>query len=154
KRDGVATGPASALPFIGREQELGFLIERWELVKQGVGQSVMLEGEPGIGKSRLIDMMREWLVDERPTLLAAPGSPSSQSGAFYAAVDRVEHLLEVDGSPAERGTLAALEATADRHRLARTDTVPWLAALLSIPCDERYPQSSLSPQTRKQRTLE
>src|SRR5262245_6304107 len=154
KRDGVSTGSASALPFIGREQELGFLIERWELVKQGIGQRVMLVGEPGIGKSRLIDMMREWLADERPTVLEARGSAYSQSSAFYAAVDLVEHLLEVDCNPAERGTLAALEATADRHRLARADSVPWLAALLSIPCDERYPQSSLSPQTRKQRTLE
>jgi class 3 adenylate cyclase/predicted ATPase len=154
KRTSVMPGAASALPFIGREQELGYLIERWEMVKDGVGQGVVLVGEPGIGKSRLADMMREWLADERPTVLDARGSAYSQSSAFYAAIDLVEHLLELDGNAAETVTPEALEAAADRYGLARGDVVPWLAGLLSVRCDEGYAQPALSPQTRKQRTLD
>jgi class 3 adenylate cyclase/predicted ATPase len=154
RRHDAPAGVASALPFIGREQELGFLLERWELVKEGRGQVVMLVGEPGIGKSRLVDMMREWLADEQLTVLESRGSAHSQSSALYAAGDLVERLLDLHKTDAPGGTLAALEAAVDRHGLARPDIVPWLGGLLSLPHDERYAQPPLSPQTRKQRTLD
>jgi len=154
RRDAAATGGASALPFIGREQELGFLIERWALVKEGVGQVVMLVGEPGIGKSRLIDMIREWLADERLTVLESRGSAYSQSSAFYAAIDLVERLVELDARDAGTSRLAALEAVADRYGIARAEIVPWLASLLSVSSEDRSAQHAVSPQLRKQRTLD
>ena len=154
KRDGAPTNVGGLTRFIGREQELGFLLERWELVKDGVGQVVMLIGEAGIGKSRLVHVIRERLADERLTVLQSRGSAYSQSSALYAAIDLVERLLELHKSDAPGGMLAILEAAVDRLGLSRLETVPLLAALLSVPHDERYRQPTLSPQARKQRTLD
>jgi class 3 adenylate cyclase/predicted ATPase len=152
RRAGAATRVTGSPPLIGRDQELGFLLERWELVKEGAGQVVMLVGEPGIGKSRLTDMMRQWLADEHLTVLESRGSAYSQSSAFYAAIDLVERLIDPHATGGD--ALSALEAAADRYGLSRTETVPWLADLLSVSHEQRYPQAAVAPQARKQRTLD
>jgi transcriptional regulator with AAA-type ATPase domain len=54
-------------PLIGRQHELGFLLERWSWAKQGDGQVVLLAGEAGIGKSRLARALGERLADEPHT---------------------------------------------------------------------------------------
>src|SRR5262249_7905271 len=59
--------PRGLTPLVGREQEVGLLLERWAQVKAGHGQVVLLTGEAGIGKSRLVQMLKEHVTSESHT---------------------------------------------------------------------------------------
>ena len=61
-----AASSTGLTPLVGREQEVGLLLERWAQVKDGLGQVVLLSGEAGIGKSRLVQVLKEgWLLSPR-----------------------------------------------------------------------------------------
>ena len=62
-------------PLVGREHEFGLLRERWERVKDGTGQVVLLSGEPGIGKSRLVEALKETVEHEGARCLELRCSP-------------------------------------------------------------------------------
>ena len=66
------------MPSVGRDQEVGLLIDRWEQVKEGRGQVVLLGGEPGINKSRLAYTLRERIISEGSLPFEARCSPYHQ----------------------------------------------------------------------------
>ena len=59
-----AAGRTGLTPLVGREQEVGRLVERWAQVKDGLGQVVLLSGEAGIGRSRLVQVLTEQVATE------------------------------------------------------------------------------------------
>jgi class 3 adenylate cyclase len=82
-----AAGGASLTPLVGREQEIGLLLERWAQVKDGAGQVVLLSGEAGIGKSRLVQVLTEQVAAEpQAWLTPCQCSPYHQNTALYAMV--------------------------------------------------------------------
>ena len=93
---------AGLTPLIGREHEVGLLRERWERAKQGEGQVVLLSGEAGIGKSRLVQELKEQVRKESVTCLAFRCSPYHQNSAFYPILEHVQRLLQFEprGTPA------------------------------------------------------
>jgi predicted ATPase len=138
---------------VGREEELESLLRRWCRAKTGEGQVVLLSGEPGIGKSRLMAALLERLAGERHMRLRYFCSPQHADSAFYPIIgqmDRAAGFLH-DDSPRER--LDKLDAL-----LAQTSTsfedVALLTEMLSLSNDRRYPALDLTPQQRRQRTLE
>src|SRR5262249_556780 len=72
-----AAGSTGWTPLVGREQEIGLLLERWAQVKEGVGQVVLLSGEAGIGKSRLVQVLREHLASEPQPGHRGAGGPKA-----------------------------------------------------------------------------
>ena len=150
--------PANLTPLIGRETELAILRDRWEQAAEGMGQVVLLIGEPGLGKSRLIREIKQHLSDRDATASAAViewrCSPYHVNTDFFAATDFLERLLDFqrDDSPPTRQEklVRHLEAC----RLATPEVVGLFAALLSVPLDERYPLLALSPQRQMERTQE
>ena len=70
-------------PLVGREEELGLLRRRWEQAKDGAGQVVLLSGEPGIGKSRLVQALTEHVLTEGATRIEFRCSPYHQNSALY-----------------------------------------------------------------------
>jgi predicted ATPase/class 3 adenylate cyclase len=141
-------------PLVGRAHELGLLLDRWERAKDGEGQVVLLAGEPGIGKSRLVSAVREWLAHEPHTSLSQFCTPFHQTSVLYPVISLLERaagFARDDDPPQKLAKLEALlaQATADVAR-----TAPLLAELLSIPTEGRYPPLGLSPQRQKERTLE
>ena len=81
-------------PLVGREQEVGLLLERWQQVKDGQGQVVLLGGEAGIGKSRLLQVMKDHVVGEAHTLLECRSSPYYQNTALYPITDMLQRILQ------------------------------------------------------------
>ena len=79
-----AVGSTGWTPLVGREQEIGLLLERWAQVKEGVGQVVLLSGEAGIGKSRLVQVLKEHVAAEpQAWLTPCQCSPYHQHTALY-----------------------------------------------------------------------
>ena len=141
-------------PLVGREQELELLHERWHLAKRGEGQAMLLAGEAGIGKSRLIEALRERIVDEPHTWISHRASPYHANTALWPFIDQLERAaaFERDHTPPMR--LSKLVSLLAQGTDDLTEAVPLIAALLGIPTDGRYPPLDLLPQTQKRKTLE
>lgn len=139
---------------IGREHEVGLLQERWEQAKAGEGQAVLLSGEPGIGKSRLVQTLKEQVTAEGATRLEFRCSPYHQNSAFYPLIEHLQRLLQFAPQETPQAKLAKLQQTLAQYRFPQADTLPLLASLLSLPHPEGYPPITLSPQKQKQKTQE
>ena len=141
-------------PLIGREPQIKLLMQRWELARQGTGQSSLVTGEPGIGKSRLADELCRRLAADAHTLLPCRCAPDAQNSPLFPMLDLVERLLERETDAVETGKLARLERLLSRHGLDLPATVPLLSALLSLPLGDRYRPIDISAELQKKRTLE
>jgi predicted ATPase/class 3 adenylate cyclase len=142
-------------PLVGREQEVGLLIERWEQAKDGQGQVILLSGEAGIGKSRLVQVLKDHVANEPHTRWECRSSPYYQNTALYPLIDLLQRALQwqQDDSPNER--LKKLEHLLSQYRLPLAETIPLFAPLLSLSVPEdRYPPLNFSPQRQRQKTLE
>jgi DNA-binding winged helix-turn-helix (wHTH) protein/class 3 adenylate cyclase len=143
-------------PFVGREAEVALLRERWGYVHEGLGQVVVIRGEAGIGKSRLVQVLKEEVMGEAVMALECRCSPYHQHTAFYPLIDLLHRALQVPsgmGSPAD--SLERLEGLLTRYALALEETVPLLAGLLSLSLPEgRYAPLPLTPSRQRECTLE
>jgi class 3 adenylate cyclase len=90
-----AAAPRGFTPLVGREHEIGLLLERWAQVKHGMGQVVLLSGEAGIGKSRLVQVLKERLAGEPHARLEGRGSPYHQQSPLYHVI---AHLPRASGA--------------------------------------------------------
>jgi class 3 adenylate cyclase/tetratricopeptide (TPR) repeat protein len=140
-------------PLVDRAHEMGLLRERWEKAKEGEGQAVLVSGEPGIGKSRLAQELKEQAAHEGAARIEFRCSPYSQNSALYPIIDHLQRLLQFARDDAPATKLEKLQYTLSHYRFPQTDTVPLLAALLSLPHPEGVPPLTLSPERQKEKTL-
>jgi class 3 adenylate cyclase/tetratricopeptide (TPR) repeat protein len=142
-------------PLVGREQEVGLLLERWEQVKEGRGQVVLLSGEAGIGKSRLVQVLKEYVAGEAHARIESRCSPYYQNSAFYPVIDHLQQLLfKKEDSPEEKLGKLKRALVGAQHAVPLQEAVPLFASLLSLPLPDRYPPLNLTPQRQKQKTME
>ena len=108
-----AAGSAGLTPLVGREQEVGLLMERWAQVKDGHGQVVLLSGEAGIGKSRLVQVLKERVATETQAWLTpCQCSPYHQNSALYPMIDLLERVaLQFDRENPHRRSSASWRGT-------------------------------------------
>jgi predicted ATPase len=139
---------------VGREEELGLLRRRWEQAKAGEGQAVLLSGEPGIGKSRLVQTLKEYVSAEGTTRIEFRCSPYHQNSAFYPILEHVQRFLQFAPHDPPQAKLSKLQQALARYRFSQADTLPLLAALLSLPHPEGCAPLTFSPQKQKQKTQE
>jgi class 3 adenylate cyclase/predicted ATPase len=143
------------LPLVGRQEELGLLVRSWEAAKQGHGQVVLIQGEAGIGKSRLVEALREQVAAEDYIWVADRFSPYHTGSTLYPVI---EHLKRVMGWKPEDGTqerLKKLEAALTRQSLPPEEAVPLYAELMSLPLPEgRYAPLELSAKQKREQTLD
>jgi class 3 adenylate cyclase/predicted ATPase len=147
--------PRGLTPLVGRESEVTLLLERWEQAKSGQGQVVLLSGDAGIGKSRLVQMLKEQVANEPHTCWECRSLPYYQNTAFYPIVDLLQRILPWQPHDALEEKLALLAQTLSQYRLSVEESIQLFAPLLSLPIPEHaYPPLTLSPQRMRQKTLE
>ena len=154
----VATG---LTPLVGREEEVGQLLRRWEQAKEGEGQVVILHGEAGIGKSRLVQVLKEHIAHEAHARVEYRCSPYYQNSALYPVIEHLQRLLQFGRDEAPEAKFRTLEqmlssrgGSETRPALSLPEVVPLFATLLSLPVPAHYPPLALTPQRQKQKTLE
>jgi predicted ATPase/class 3 adenylate cyclase/DNA-binding winged helix-turn-helix (wHTH) protein len=140
-------------PFVGRNAEVTLLDERWRHAREGLGQVVLLGGEAGIGKSRLVQMLKQRIAHESHTLMEYRCSPYYQHSAFYPIVEFFQRTLGFDRHVRPADKLMKLQAALAPFALTLDNTVPLLATLLSIPLSDADAPLDLTPQQQRQQTL-
>jgi class 3 adenylate cyclase len=138
-------------PLIGRDDEMAMLMRRWERARQGDGQLVLIVGEPGLGKSRLMDEFQSRLRDTPHTWVEWTCSQLLQNTSLHPITEWGRERFGGADVPAER-RIAELESTLIQIKLDPAEKVPLLALLMDIPLPkERMP--SLAPDELRRRQL-
>src|SRR5215475_7671160 len=148
-----AVRAARLTDLIGREDELGFLLERQRLAWKGEGQIVLISGEPGIGKSRLAAALAERIASEPHTRLRYQCSPYHTNSALRPFIAQLERAARFKADDTSEQRLDKLEAVLAMSASRSEGVAPLFAALLAIPFGERYPPLALSPTQQRRRTL-
>ncbi len=141
------------IALVGREEELELLLRRWARVKNGEGQVVLLSGEAGIGKSRLTAALLEAVAPEPHIRLRYFCSPQHTDSALYPVIGQMERAAGLAHDDTPQARLDKLDTVLARTSTSRQDAA-LLAEMLSLPNDGRYPALELTPQERRQKTME
>jgi len=144
---------AGLTPLIGREHEIGLLLERWEQAKEREGQAVLLSGAPGIGKSRIVQALRERTASEHPTRLLYQCSPYYTNSALHPVIEQLERVMHLVTEDSPTVKLEKLEALLAQSTQDIAAVAPLLAALMSIPAEGRYAPLEMAPEREKEKML-
>ena len=139
-------------PLVGRSTELSLLLDRWQKVKEGDGQVIILSGTAGVGKSRLLHELKSHVQQEPHVLLHHQCSPYHNQSAFFPVIEQIEHAAQLTAREADADKIAKLKAYLPRLTESPIDPVLLIAELLSIPAENRRELSALTPQQIKNRT--
>lgn len=146
---------AGLTPLVGREDETIRLLAQWQQAQDGAGNVILLSGEAGIGKSRLVQLLKERVAEEPQAWLTEFRCSSyHQNSAFYPIIDLLERVVlafEPEDSPHER--LKKIEGFLVQYGLPLPENTPVFAALLSVPLGESDRPAHLSLERRKQQTI-
>lgn len=148
-----AVRTARSMGFVGRKAEIEFALSRRELAWQGQGQAVLISGEAGIGKSRLVAMVCEnpaLGVHYRVRYQCSPYHINSALHPFIAQFERAAGIRSKDTSEQKLDKLEAMLAFGTQQV---TNVAPLIAALLSINTGERYPPLGLNPVQQRRQTF-
>ncbi|MGI9522866.1 MAG: ATP-binding protein, partial [Hyphomicrobiaceae bacterium] len=141
------------VPLVGRFHEFGMLSERWALAQAGQGQVVLISGEPGIGKSRLVEAFCDSLEIPEDQLVRMQCSPYLRDSAYHPLIERLSRAAGFSPADPASERLRKLESLLDEGGAELTEIIPVYAELLSIALDERYRELQLQPQALRDLTL-
>ena len=139
-------------PLVGRAPELALLLDRWGRARDGEGQLVLLGGEPGVGKSRLVRALRERLGGAPHTVLAYQCSPLHADTALHPVVAQIERAASFGPDDEAGAKLDKLEALLGPGAADAAAVAPLFAELLSIPTGGRYPPLDLQRRSKSSRS--
>ena len=148
---GRRSGRRHFTPLIGRDEEMAMLLRRWDRARQGDGQFVLIVGEPGLGKSRLLEEFRARLRETPHTWAEWTCLQLLQSTPLHPIAEWGRARFGGADVPADR-RLAELESSLAQVRLNPAENVPLLAPLLDIPLPEQR-KPNLAPAELRRRQL-
>src|SRR5215813_2039974 len=147
--------PRGLTPLVGRDHEVGLLFERWEQAKAGHGQGVLLRGDAGIGKSRLVHMLKEHVAHEPHTRWECRSVSYFANTALFPLTDFFQRLLQFQAAETPDEQLGKLAQMLSQYRLPLAESMHLFAPLLSLPIPEdTSPPLPLSPQRHRHKVLE
>jgi class 3 adenylate cyclase len=140
-------------PFVGREEEMRLLLSRWERTREGEGQVVLIIGEPGIGKSRLVAEFHDRIREAPHIWIESGGVQLFENTPFHAITEMLSRWLEFQDGSKNEEPFDRLERALTSAGLKVGETAPFIAELLQLPPNERYPASSMTPEQKRRRLL-
>jgi class 3 adenylate cyclase/tetratricopeptide (TPR) repeat protein len=150
----AALHKARLTPPIGRDEELDLLLRRWQKAARGEGSAVVLTGEPGIGKSHIVQALEQQLKEAEPQITVRLFcSAHHTNSALYPFIRQLERAARFERTDSSDTKFAKVTASLGQSGAALDQIVPPLASLLSVPADGRYQLPEQSPQKRKEMTL-
>ena len=151
----AATRAGSAAPLVGRQEEMGLLVRAWDGSSHGLGQVVLIQGEAGVGKSRLVEGLRE-AAGKDHIWMAIRCSPFHTASAFHPIIEHLKRVFGWQPEDIAQQHLAKLEAgLAGFKALPLSESVRLFADLMSVPMPEdRYPRLPMTAQQQRDATLD
>jgi len=156
EQDATAQAPrrAGSLPLVGREREMAALERAWRTARTGTGELVVIQGEAGVGKSRLVYELRQRVAGEPHSILRYQCAPRFQDSALFPVIRQIERASSILPDDTAESKLDKLSDFVARTSSTSEDgLVPLLAALLSVPFGTRFSPFSDSAERLKQRTF-
>jgi class 3 adenylate cyclase/ABC-type lipoprotein export system ATPase subunit len=148
-----AAAHAAAGPIVGRERELAFLYDSWQRATKGNGHVVLLAGEAGMGKSRLLEALAERVREEPHRLLRCQCSPYHRNSVLFPFRKLLRHGLDISRNVSTQENLDSIGQMLGRvGRHARSSTL-LLAELLEIPSEDQLSPIEMTPNQRRDETL-
>lgn len=141
-------------PLVGRDEELGMLLRRWRLAVEGEGQAVLLSGQAGVGKSRIVRALEDSLGETLTNRVLYYCSPYHRSTAFHPAIEQLGRATRIKPGQTPREKLNVLDNVLNKLGMNIAETIPVLAELLAIPYAGIYPALDLTPEQLRRRTLD
>jgi class 3 adenylate cyclase/predicted ATPase len=141
-------------PMVGRVDEVAMLKRRWEQAREGEGHVILLSGEPGIGKSRLIQALIDHIAGEPHLRWRYQCSSQHTNSALYPVITQLERSARFERGDTAQRRLAKLTALVAEATDALQGLVPVLALLLNIPTEGSDAAPDASPQRQKDQTLQ
>jgi class 3 adenylate cyclase/tetratricopeptide (TPR) repeat protein len=143
--------PRSHTPFVGRDDDMQLLMRRWQSVRDGEGQLVLVMGEPGIGKSRLMDEFRARLKGDPHLWITCAGQELYSNTPFYAVIQMLDQGLGWRGDESKEERFALLERGLKTAGLNLDEALPLIAELLDLPMPANYAPVKFSPEQKRKR---
>src|SRR5215472_269264 len=144
---------ATQAPFVGRDDEIRLLLSRWERAREGEGQLALVVGEPGIGKSRLVEEFRVRIKDEPHLLIECAGEQLSANTPFHAVIQILDQGLGWRGDESKEERVVQLERSLELAGLKLGEAAPLIAEMLNLPIPEKYPPLMFAPDQKRRRLL-
>ena len=147
-------GRRGLTPLVGRDVEMGVLLQCWEAARRGCGGLAVISGEPGIGKSRLVLELRQQVATAGGVVVEVRGSPRYRNSTLQPIIEHLRRATGVELAKTAEDAVRRIEAMVGRSAQSPTDAVEVVAELLEIDTGLAHPQVPLGPEARKRRTLE
>jgi class 3 adenylate cyclase/ribosomal protein L40E len=140
--------------FVGRGPELATLIDHWERAQDGEGRNILIVGEAGVGKSRLVRQLREHLAGIPHTWLECAATPYTESTPFYPVIELVRQGLALAPEDTLRDKLEKIAAALTRANLLSPEAMTLVADFLNLERSEGAPPLAMSQKMQRRKTME
>lgn len=152
-RRGHRSDARALTPFVGREDELRLVLSRWERAREGEGQLALVVGEPGIGKSRLVEEFGARIKDDPHLWIECAGEQFSANTPFHAVTQILDQGLGWRGGENKEERTVLLERSLERSGMKLGEAVPLIAEILNLPIPQKYPPLMFAPDQKRRRLL-